>query len=116
MNEARIKEKDANVSSNVKQCLHNDCGSVRLSDVVLYNSYTMKALKAKHVYKPYTSLPTTLFSEAPLVYEVDTISRCIKSFANRTSCGIDGLRENFLLDALYGEGLVSLEISYMQSF
>ena len=53
---------------------------------------------------PPPSMPTTLFSEAPLVVEVDTVLKCIKSFPKGTSCGRDGLRAQLLLDALCGEG------------
>ncbi|KAK2402696.1 hypothetical protein QL285_052193 [Trifolium repens] len=50
------------------------------------------------------SAPTILFSEAPLVVDVDTVFRCIKSFPKVTSCGRDGLRAQHLLDAMCGEG------------
>lgn len=62
----------------------------------------MKVLKVKHSYKTPFSMPTTLFSKASLVAEVDTTFKCIKSFAKGTSYGKDFLWEH-ILDALYGE-------------
>lgn len=51
-------------------------------------------------------MPTILFSETPLVAEVDIIFRCIKSFFKGNFCGMDGLRSQYLLDTLCGEGFV----------
>ncbi|GKE17577.1 hypothetical protein Tco_1425154, partial [Tanacetum coccineum] len=36
--------------------------------------------------------------------EIDSVFGCIKSFPKDTSCGIDGLRAQHILDALYEEG------------
>jgi len=55
-------------------------------------------------YRPPPSMSTTMFSEAPLVVEVDTVLKCIKSFPKGTSCARDGRRAQHLLDALCGEG------------
>ena len=60
----------------------------------------------KHPYMPPPSMPTTLFSEAPLVVEVDTVLKCIKSFPKGKSCGRDGLRAQQILDALCRKGSV----------
>ncbi|KAL6505584.1 hypothetical protein OROHE_022963 [Orobanche hederae] len=49
-------------------------------------------------------MPTTSFSEAPLVADADAIFQCIKSFPKGTSCGRDDLRAQHILDALCGEG------------
>ncbi|CAL5198080.1 unnamed protein product [Lathyrus oleraceus] len=51
-------------------------------------------------------MSTTLFSEAPLVDEVDIVFECISSLFKGASCGRDGLRAQHLLDALYGEGFI----------
>lgn len=74
-----------------------------LSRVTPYDGHTKKDLDAKHRYKPPRSMLTTLFSEAPLVVDVDTISMCIKYFPKGTSCGRDGLHAPHILDALYRE-------------
>jgi len=74
------------------------------SGVAPYNEDTMEIFGVKNPYRPPPSMPTTMFSEAPLVVEVDTVLKCIKSFPKGTSCGRDGLRAQHLLDALCGEG------------
>lgn len=100
------------MSSNVKQCLckvaHGHFTMVVTvlgsSGVAPYSAHTIKALEAKHPYKPPPSMPSTLFSEAPLVVEVDIVFKCIKSFFKGTSYGRDGLRAQNLLNAMCGEG------------
>jgi len=109
-----FKEKDKKMGPNIKQCLRKVADRhftavvkvLRSSRVAPYNEDTMEILGVKHPYMSPPSMPTTLFSEAPLVVEVDTVLKCIKSFPKRTSCGRDGLRAQHLLDALCGEGLV----------
>nr|GEW30417.1 putative reverse transcriptase domain-containing protein [Tanacetum cinerariifolium] len=44
-----------------------------------YCDDTIKALEAKHPYKPPPSMPTITFSEPPLVVEIDSVFRSIKS-------------------------------------
>nr|GEW29297.1 hypothetical protein [Tanacetum cinerariifolium] len=74
------------------------------SGVASYCDNTIKALEAKHPYKPPPSMPSITFSEPPLVVEIDSVFSCIKSFPKGTSCGRDGLRAQHILDALCGEG------------
>ncbi|CAI8611853.1 unnamed protein product [Vicia faba] len=114
-----INKGDANVRSNVKQCLCKVAyGYFTTSVKVLGSSgvapimhaHTMKALEAKHPYKPPPSMATTLFSEAPLVVEVYIVLRCIKSFPKGTSCGRDGLQAQYLLDTME-KVLLCLDIS-----
>lgn len=94
-----IMEKDANVSSNANQCFHKVADDhfttvvkvFGIFGVVLYNAHTIKALKAKHLYKLPPFMSTIVFSEVPLGVEVDIVFRCIKSFSKGTSYGKDGL-------------------------
>ncbi|GKC87547.1 hypothetical protein Tco_1148196 [Tanacetum coccineum] len=74
------------------------------SGVAPYCDDTIKSLKVKHPYKPPTSMPSITFSEPPLVSEIDSVFCCIKSFPKCTSCGRDGLRAQYILDALCEEG------------
>ncbi|GKB22324.1 putative reverse transcriptase domain-containing protein [Tanacetum coccineum] len=74
------------------------------SGVAPYCDDTIKALEAKHPYRPPPSMPSNTFSEPPLVAEIDCVLGCIKSFIKGTSCGRDGLRAQHILDALCGEG------------
>jgi hypothetical protein len=74
------------------------------SVVAPYNEDTMGILGVKHPYRPPSYMSTAMFSEAPLVVEVDSVLKCIKSFPKETSYGRDGLRAQHLLDALCGEG------------
>jgi hypothetical protein len=107
-----IEEETQKMSINIKQCLRKVAdghftAAVKVlgsSGVAPYNEDTMKILGDKHPHMPPPSMPTTYFSEAPLVVDVDTVFRCIKSFPKGTSCGRDGLRAQHLLDALCGEG------------
>ena len=95
-----FEEKDKKMGPNIKQCLRKDADghftvAVKVlgsSGVAPYNEDTMEILGVKHPYRPPPSMPTTLFFEAPLVVEVDTVLKCIKSFPKGTSCGRDGLR------------------------
>lgn len=48
----------------------------------------------------------TLFSETPLVTEIDTIFKCLKSFPKRTSCRRYGLPALHVLDLLCGESSI----------
>lgn len=107
-----IEEKYAKVNFNVKQCLCKVADGhfttvVKVYgayDVTSYNAHTMNALDVKHMFKQPPSMLTTLFSEAPLVVEVDIVFKCIKSLPKGASCGRNGLRAQHLLDALCGEG------------
>ena len=74
------------------------------SGVAPFGGDTTKALEDKHPYKPPPSMPNTIFSEPPLVVDVDNVLGGIKSFPKGTSCGRDGLRAQHILDALCGEG------------
>lgn len=74
------------------------------SGVAPYNGDTMNALEAKHQHRQPPSMPSNIYSEPPLVAEVDSVLSCIKSFPKGTSCGRDGLRAHQLLDALCGDG------------
>nr|GEZ75801.1 putative reverse transcriptase domain-containing protein [Tanacetum cinerariifolium] len=74
------------------------------SGVAPYCDDTIKALDAKHPYKPPPSMPSITFSVPPLVAKIDSVFSCIKSFPKGTSCGRDGLRAQHILDALCGEG------------
>ncbi|GKE36208.1 putative reverse transcriptase domain-containing protein [Tanacetum coccineum] len=105
-------EEGATGNTNIKQCLRKVAdghftATVKVlssSSVALYCDDTIKALKAKHPYKPPPSMPSITFSEPPLVAEIDSVFSCIKSFPKSTSCGRDGLRAQHILDALCGEG------------
>jgi len=107
-----FEEKDKKMGPNIKQCLRKVAdghftAAVKVllsSGVAPYNEDTMEILGVKHPYKPPPSMSTTLFFEAPLVVEVDTVLKYIKSFPKGTSCSRDGLRAQHLLDALCGEG------------
>ncbi|GKA01667.1 hypothetical protein Tco_0674332, partial [Tanacetum coccineum] len=71
--------------------------------VAPYCDDTIKALEAKHPYKPPPSIPSIAFFEPPLIAEIDSVFGCIKSFPKGTSCERDGLRAQHILDALCGE-------------
>jgi hypothetical protein len=109
-----FEEKDHKMGPNIKQCLHKVAdghftAAVKVlgsSGVAPYNEDTIGILGVKHPYRPPPSMPTTMFSEAPVVIEVETVLKCIKSFPKGTSCGRDGLRAQHLLDALCEEGSV----------
>ncbi|KAL6499220.1 hypothetical protein OROHE_026248 [Orobanche hederae] len=99
-------------SSNVRQCLRKVADGhftavVKVlcsSGVAPYSDDTMEALEAKHPLTPPPAMPSTVFSEPPLVASIDTVLGCVKSFPKGTSCGRDGLRAQHILDALCGEG------------
>ena len=99
-------------NTNVRQCLRKVAdghftAAVKVlcsSGVAPYNDNTVQALEAKHPYREPPSIPGTIYSEPPLVAEVDSVLCCIKSFPKGTSCGRDGLRAQHILDALCGEG------------
>ena len=96
----------------IKQCLRKVAdghftAAVKVlcsSGVAPYSDDTIKALEAKHPYKPPPSMSTEIFSDPPLIAEIDSVFGCIKSFPKGTSCGRDGLRAQHILDALCGEG------------
>ena len=106
------QEEISQSSTTIKQCLRKVADGhftsamkvLCSSGVAPYNADTIDALKAKHPYKAPPSLPDALFSEPPLVAEVDCVLACVKSFPKGTSCGRDGLRAQHILDALCGEG------------
>nr|GEY48359.1 putative exostosin-like protein [Tanacetum cinerariifolium] len=50
------------------------------SSVAPYCDDTFKALEAKHLYKPPTSMSSNTFSEPLLIAEIDSVFGCIKSF------------------------------------
>nr|GEV73554.1 hypothetical protein [Tanacetum cinerariifolium] len=108
-------EEGATGNTNIKQCLRkvtdgHFTAKVKVlssSGVAPYYDDTIKALEAKHPYKPPPSMPSITFSEPPLVAEIDSVFSCIKSFPKGTSCERDGLRAQHILDAIYGEGFVT---------
>ncbi|KAJ0566171.1 hypothetical protein HanIR_Chr06g0270781 [Helianthus annuus] len=99
-------------NTNVRQCLRKVAdghftAAVKVlcsSGVAPYNDNTIQALEAKHPYREHPSMPGTIYSEPPLVAEVDSVLCSIKSFPKGTSCGRDGLRAQHILDAFCGEG------------
>ncbi|GJV00586.1 retrovirus-related pol polyprotein from transposon TNT 1-94 [Tanacetum coccineum] len=105
-------EEKATGNTNIKQCLRKVAdghftAAVKVlssSGVAPYCDDTIKALEAKHPYKPPPSMPSIIFSEPPLVAKIDSVFSCIKSFPKGTSCRRDGLRAQHILDALCGEG------------
>lgn len=52
----------------------------------------MKYFEANHSYMLPSYLSFTLFSEDPLLDEVDSILRCVELFPKWASCGRNGLR------------------------
>jgi hypothetical protein len=106
------KGENKKMSTNIKQCLRKVIDGHFTAVVKVLGSFgvapcnedTMRILGDKHTYRPPPSMSTTMFSEAPLVAEVDTVLGCIKSFSKGTSCGRDGLRAQHILDALCREG------------
>ncbi|GJY61327.1 putative reverse transcriptase domain-containing protein [Tanacetum coccineum] len=105
-------EEGATGNTNIKQCLRkvmdgHFTAAIKVlssSGVAPYCDDTIKALEAKHPYKPPPSMPSITFSEPPLIAEIDSVFSCIKSFPKGTSCERDGLRAQHILDALCGEG------------
>ncbi|GJS30978.1 hypothetical protein Tco_0491598 [Tanacetum coccineum] len=95
-----IEQEGATGNTNIKQCLRKVAdghftAAVKVlssSGVAPYCDDIIKALEAKHPYKPPSSMPSITFSEPPLVAEIDSVFSCIKSFPKSTSCGRDGLR------------------------
>ncbi|GKC85229.1 putative reverse transcriptase domain-containing protein [Tanacetum coccineum] len=106
--------KDDSITTLVKSILDGSgsvslgqCGVVKVlssSSVASYCDDTIKALEAKHPYKPPPSMPSKTFSEPPLVAKIHNVFGCIKLFPKGTSCGRDGLRAQHILDALCGKG------------
>nr|GEW26915.1 putative reverse transcriptase domain-containing protein [Tanacetum cinerariifolium] len=105
-------EEGATGNTNIKQCLRKVADGHFTAAVKVLSSFgvapycddTIKALKAKHPYKPPPPMLSITFSEPPLVAETDSIFSHIKLFPKGTSCGRDGLRAQHVLDALCGEG------------
>ncbi|GJT05624.1 hypothetical protein Tco_0840086 [Tanacetum coccineum] len=103
-------EEGATGNTNIKQCLRKVTDGqftavvkvLSSSGVAPYCDDTIKALEAKHPYKPLPSMPSITFFYHPLIAEIDSVFSCIKSFSKGTSCGRDGLKH--ILDALCGEG------------
>lgn len=87
-------------NTNVRQCLRKVAdehftAAVKVlcsSGVASHDMDTIKALEAKHPYKPPPSIPSTIYSEPPLIADIDNVLACIKSFPKGTSCWRDGLR------------------------
>jgi hypothetical protein len=80
-----IEEENHKMDTNIKQCLRKVADGhfaavvkvLGSSEVAPCNEDTMKILGDKHPYNPPLSMPTTMFLEAPLVADVDTILGCI---------------------------------------
>ncbi|KAL4583664.1 hypothetical protein LXL04_008246 [Taraxacum kok-saghyz] len=106
-----IQEERTAGNAAIKQCLrkvaygHFTAAMKVLcsSGVASYSDDTIKALEAKHPYKPPPSMSTEIFSDPPLIAEIDSVLGCVKSFPKGTSCGRDGLRSQHILDARCGE-------------
>ncbi|GJX71626.1 hypothetical protein Tco_0308797 [Tanacetum coccineum] len=81
-------EEGATSNTNIKQCLRKVAdgqftAAVKVlssSGVASYCDDTIKALEAKHPYKPPPSMPSITFFEPPLVAEIDSVFSYIKSF------------------------------------
>ncbi|GJZ44534.1 hypothetical protein Tco_0591789, partial [Tanacetum coccineum] len=105
-------EEGATGNTNIKQCLCKVADGHFTVEVKLLSSFsvapygadTIKALEAKHSYKPPPSMPNITFFEPPLIEEIDSVFSGIKLFPKGTLCGRDGLRAQHILDALCGEG------------
>ena len=88
-----FEEKDKKMGPNIKQYLRKVSDGhftatmkvLGSSGVAPYNEDTMEILGVKHPYRSPPSMSTTLFSEALLVVEVNTVLKCIKSFPKGTS-------------------------------
>ena len=97
-------------NTNIRQCLRKVAdghftAAVKVlssSGVAPYCDDTIKALEAKHPYKPPPSMSNNTFFEPPLVADIDSVFGCIKSFPKGTSCGRNGLRAQHILDDLCG--------------
>nr|GFB58274.1 putative reverse transcriptase domain-containing protein [Tanacetum cinerariifolium] len=106
-------EERATGNTNIKQCLRKVTDGHFTAAVKVLSSFgvtpycddTIKALEAKHPYKPPRFMPSITFFEPPLVAEIDSVFGCIKLFPKDTSCGRDGLRAQHILDALCEEGV-----------
>ncbi|GJU78916.1 hypothetical protein Tco_1275986 [Tanacetum coccineum] len=104
-------EEGATGNTNIKKCLRKVAdghftAAIKVSSssgVAPYCDDSIKALEAKHPYKPPPSIPSITFSKPPLVAKIDSVFSCIELFPKGTSCGRDGLRAQHILDALCGE-------------
>nr|GEW31748.1 putative reverse transcriptase domain-containing protein [Tanacetum cinerariifolium] len=75
-------------NTNIKQCLRKAADGHFIAAVKVLSSFgvashcddTIKALDAKHPYKPTSSMPSITFFEPPLVAEIDSVFSCIKLF------------------------------------
>ncbi|GJU44937.1 putative reverse transcriptase domain-containing protein, partial [Tanacetum coccineum] len=80
-------------NTNIKQCLRKVAdghftAAVKVlssSGLAPYCDDTIKALEAKHPYKPPPTMPSNTFSEPPLVAEIDCVFGCIQSFLKEGS-------------------------------
>ena len=96
--EEYIREKRTPGSTNVRQCLckvadGHFTAAVKVlcsSGVTPFGGDTTKALEDKHPYKPPPSMPNTIFSEPPLVVDVDNVLWGIKSFLKVPRVGETG--------------------------
>ncbi|GJZ90173.1 hypothetical protein Tco_0662100 [Tanacetum coccineum] len=86
------------------------------SGVAPYCDDTIKALEAKHPYKPPSSISSSTFSKPPIVSDIDSVFSCIKSFPKGTSCRRNGLRAHHILDALCEEWKVSSYFGRVRCF
>ncbi|GJY52374.1 hypothetical protein Tco_0443221 [Tanacetum coccineum] len=86
------------------------------SGVAPYCDDTIKALEAKHPYKPPSSMSSSTFSKPPIVADIDSVFSCIKSFPKGTSCRRNGLRAHHILDALCEEWKVSSYFGRVRCF
>ncbi|GJT70691.1 hypothetical protein Tco_1029977 [Tanacetum coccineum] len=101
---------------NVKQCKMKICdghytAAVRVlssSRVAPYNDATLEDLKAKHPFKPASSLPHIPIDHHQLIASPAVVLEMIKSFPRGTSCSRDGLRAQHLMDCLSGVVITSL--------
>ncbi|GJZ23041.1 hypothetical protein Tco_0560500 [Tanacetum coccineum] len=101
---------------NVKQCKMKICdghytAAVRVlssSRVAPYNDATLEDLKAKHPFKPASSLPHIPIDHHQLIASPAVVLEMIKSFPRGTSCSRDGLRAQHLMDCLSGAVITSL--------
>lgn len=73
------------------------------SGVAPYSGDTIKSLEDKHPFKPLPSMSSPVIFEPPLIADYNCVFGCIKSFPEGTSYRRDGLRAQYILDALCRE-------------
>ncbi|GJS78910.1 hypothetical protein Tco_0728791 [Tanacetum coccineum] len=111
-------EEKATGNNNIKQCLRKVADGhftravkvLSSFDVAPYCDDTIKALEAKHPYKPPPSKPSITFFEHPLVAEIDSVFGCIKYIDDGTVIG-DSEEVSKVLDVIkLREGLFPIDI------